>query len=88
MKDSKDTWRFDSLYNALPPGKKAIGDSGYVGEEDRITVLRDAHSPELKQFTTRAKSRQEANTSNMTFTSTRRVAAVVVLVQYDMCHAH
>jgi hypothetical protein len=97
VKDGKDKWRFDSLYNALPPGKKAIGDSGYVGEEDKITVLRDAHSPELKQFITRAKSRQEAyHTRLKSFKILAErfrhdihlhetcVAAVVVLVQYDM----
>jgi hypothetical protein len=96
VKDGKDTWRFDSLYNALPPGKKASGDSGYVGEEDRITVLRDAHSPELKQFTTRAKSRQEAyHTHLKSFKILAKhfqhdihlhetCVAAVLLVQYDM----
>ncbi|EJK49115.1 hypothetical protein THAOC_32038 [Thalassiosira oceanica] len=40
-------------------GKKAIGDSGYSGI-DNVTITREGHSREMKQWLGRAKNRQES----------------------------
>lgn len=49
-----------ALYWKLPVGKKAIGDSGYAGMPDKVTVTKDGQSKALKQFLGRAKNRQES----------------------------
>jgi hypothetical protein len=43
----------------MPPGCKGIGDSGYAGETDTITVIRPGDSTELKKFKEAARARQE-----------------------------
>ena len=49
-----------ALYHMLPPGKKAIADSGYEGMPEKVTITRHGQSKELKQFLGRAKNRQES----------------------------
>ena len=49
-----------ALYHMLPEGKKAIGDSGYEGMPEKVTITRDGQSKDLKQFLGRAKNRQES----------------------------
>ena len=49
-----------ALYHMLPKGKKAIGDSGYEGMPEKVTITRDGQSKDLKQFLGRAKNRQES----------------------------
>ena len=49
-----------ALYHMLPKGKKAIGDSGYEGMPEKVTITRDGQSDDLKQFLGRAKNRQES----------------------------
>ena len=56
----KKNWDQNSLYFKLPPGKKAVGDSGYGGEPEKITITKDQHSLGLKKFLGRAKNRQES----------------------------
>ena len=43
----------------IPHGKRAIGDSGYKGEPNKISVTRDTDDDELRRFKGRVKSRQE-----------------------------
>lgn len=56
----KDKWDKNSLYFKLPPGKRGVGDSGYGGEPDKVTVTKAQHSREFKKFMSRAKNRQES----------------------------
>ena len=58
-----------ALYPLLPPGKKAIGDSGYKGMPQKVTITRGKHSPEMKKFLARAKSRQESLHSKLKFST-------------------
>lgn len=57
---AKDKWDRNSLYFKLPPGKRAVGDSGYVGVPEKVTATRDQHSSAFKSFLGRAKNRQES----------------------------
>ena len=36
-----------------------IADSGYVGQCDKLLVEKDEHPPDIKEFVSRAKNRQE-----------------------------
>ena len=49
-----------ALYHVLPKGKKAIGDSGYEGMPEKVTITREGQSEDLKKFLGRAKNRQES----------------------------
>jgi hypothetical protein len=59
-KTKKDDLDKSALYFKLPMGKKAIGDSGYEGMPEKVTVTRSGQSKELKEFLGRAKNRQES----------------------------
>ena len=43
----------------MPEGTKAIGDSGYAGQDDKMIIYRQEHSAEFKKFLGRVKNRQE-----------------------------
>jgi len=58
-KAGEHTWRKSSLYHKMPPGKRLIGDLGYVGEADKISTTLGGHSAETKKFFALYKSRQE-----------------------------
>jgi hypothetical protein len=58
-KNGKATWRQSSLYHRMRAGKRLVGDSGYVGEPDKISTTLAGHSPETKELFARFKSRQE-----------------------------
>jgi len=48
------------LRDRVPPGKKGIGDSGYVGERPTYMTTPNTHDPkELRLFKGRARARQE-----------------------------
>ena len=47
------------LMAKIPYGKRAIGDSGYKGEPDKISIAREDDEPEVKKYKGRVKSRQE-----------------------------
>lgn len=49
----------DGLMAMMPEGKRAIGDSGYRGEPDKVSITHDDDDGEVKKFKARAKSRQE-----------------------------
>ena len=55
----------DALWFKIPPGKKAIGDSGYQGEPEKIAISRDVDSIDLKKFKARVKSRHETFNSRL-----------------------
>ena len=55
----KDNWDQNAMYFKLPPGKKAVGDSGYGGEPEKVVISRAQHSSQLRKFLGRAKNRQE-----------------------------
>ena len=55
----KDNWDQNAMYFKLPPGKKAVGDSGYTGEPEKVVPSRAQHSSQLRKFLGRAKNRQE-----------------------------
>lgn len=58
-KDGKHTWDKSSLYHQIPPGKRVIGDSGYLGEPDKVSTTLGGHAPETQELFARLKSRQE-----------------------------
>ena len=57
--EDKEDWDQHALYFQLEGGKKCIGDSGYLGEPDKVVVTKEQHSSEFKEFMARAKNRQE-----------------------------
>ena len=59
-KDGKHTWRKSSLFHKIPVGKRLVGDSGYVGEADKVSTTLGGHSVEAKRLFARFKSRQES----------------------------
>lgn len=58
-KNDKKNWKKDSLYFKLPDGVKAVGDSGYAGQPDKVVVTTEAHAAATKQLFARMKSMQE-----------------------------
>ena len=62
----EEKWDKKALYFLVPPGKRGIGDSGYAGEPDKLTVTRGEHSREFKKFLGRAKNRQESMHTRLT----------------------
>ena len=59
----KSEWRKDSLYfrmEELGQDKKAVGDSGFTGEPDKVITTKSHHSRALKEFLARVKNRQES----------------------------
>jgi hypothetical protein len=49
----------DQLCDAMPEGKRGIGDSGYQGEPGKLTFHRPAHSKEMTNFINRVGARHE-----------------------------
>jgi hypothetical protein len=49
----------DALMLVVPPGCYGIGDSGYAGEPDTLTMIRPGDSTAVKQFKEAARARQE-----------------------------
>jgi len=60
MDTPKEDWDKGSLYNALPAGKKAVGDSIYEGVPEKVTVVRNGHSRQVKDFLNRILAREES----------------------------
>lgn len=58
-KDGEENWKRTSLYHKVPEGKRLVGDSGYAGEPDKISITLAGHSPETKELFARFKSRGE-----------------------------
>jgi hypothetical protein len=56
----KHKWRKSSLYHLIPEGKRLVGDSGYVGEPDKVSCTLGGHSAKTKELFARLKSRQES----------------------------
>ena len=48
------------MYHRIPGGKRLIGDSGYIGEPEKVSATLGGHAPETKEFFDRCKSRQES----------------------------
>ena len=46
------------MYHRMRAGKRLVGDSGYVGEPDKISTTLAGHSPETKELFARFKSRK------------------------------
>jgi hypothetical protein len=59
VKDGKEKWNRQALYWNVPQGVKLVGDSGYSGQQDKVTTTKDAHSKETKQLFARIKSQVE-----------------------------
>jgi hypothetical protein len=49
----------DQLKDAMPEGKRGIGDSGYQGEPGKLTFHRPAHSKEMTNFIDRVRARHK-----------------------------
>ena len=50
----------------IPAGKRAIGDSGYAGEDNKtMSVTRESDSAAVKELKARAKSRHETFNSRI-----------------------
>jgi hypothetical protein len=56
----KENWDRTSLYFKMPPGMRGVGDSGYGGEPEKITVSKSEHSKEMREFLARVKNREES----------------------------
>ena len=54
-----DDWDKGSLYFNVPDGVKLVGDSGYTGQQDKVTTTKDAHAPKTKKLFSRIKSMLE-----------------------------
>ena len=59
----KETWKETSLYNQIPDGCKAIGDSLYKGMPEKCTVSMEGHTRETKKAINRAKARDDIGPS-------------------------
>jgi hypothetical protein len=92
----------DQLKDAMPKGKRGIGDSGYQGEPGKLSFHRPAHSKEMTNFINRVRARHEnfnARIKNFNILSNcfrsndkakHKMAfeAVCILCQYDMENGH
>ena len=58
-KEDPENWDKNSLYHALPLGKKAIGDSAYANMPDKVTVSLKQHSKPVRTFINKVKAREE-----------------------------
>jgi hypothetical protein len=103
-KGKNNIWDQESLYFAIPDGKKAIADSGYIGEADlggKISVTRDTDSEDLKRFKARAKARHETFNKHLkdfgvldapfrhqSLSHGVVFEAVCVVVQYDLMNGY
>lgn len=56
---------YSELGHKIPVGKKVIGDKGYRGEPEVITVANSFDSDEVRNFKNRARARQEAFNSKL-----------------------
>ena len=56
--ESEDAWDHNSLYFKLGGDEQCIADSGYAGEP-KCVLTKEEHSNEFKEFSSRAKNRQE-----------------------------
>ena len=59
-KEDKANWDRESLYFKMPHEMRAVGDSGYGGEPDKITIYKSEHSKEMREFLAHAKNREES----------------------------
>jgi hypothetical protein len=91
----------EGLIDKIAEGKRAVGDSGYQGEPNKITITREGHSKELKKYLGRVKSRHETFNSRIKSFKVLDTAfrhgfkqhqqcfeAVCILVQYDIENGH
>lgn len=92
----------EELSDAMPEGKRGIGDSGYQGEPTKLSIHRSAHSKEMTNFINRVRARHEnfnARIKNFSilsncFRSNDKIKhkmafeAVCILCQYDMENGH
>ena len=92
----------DQLKDAMPEGKRGIGDSGYQGEPGKLSFHRAAHSKDMTNFINRVRARHEnfnARIKNFNILSNcfrsndkakHKMAfeAVCILCQYDMENGH
>lgn len=49
----------DGIINQIPPGKRLIGDRGYVGEDEKISTPNEHDALEVFRYKNRARSRHE-----------------------------
>jgi hypothetical protein len=49
----------NGLKAKIPDGKRAIGDSGYKGEPDKVAITWEGHSNKVKKYFGRVKSRHK-----------------------------
>ena len=60
--EPEDSWDKESLYFAikkLGDGIRGVGDSGYEGEPKTMLTSKEGQSKELREFLSRAKTREE-----------------------------
>ena len=55
----RSKWKKTALYFNIPPNVRLVGDSAYVGQPDKVSTTKDAHSKQAKQLFGRMKSMQE-----------------------------
>lgn len=59
FKSDKNNRGNPRLYHRIRDGKRVVGDSGYVGEPDKVSTTLAGHSDATKELFARLKSRQE-----------------------------
>jgi hypothetical protein len=91
----------EGLIDMIPEGRRAVGDSGYKGEPNKVTITREGQTKELKKYLARVKSRHETFNARIKSFRVLDVAfrhgfaqhqqcfeAVCILVQYDVESGH
>jgi hypothetical protein len=91
----------NGLKAKIPDGKRAIGDSGYKGEPDKVSITREGHSDYVRKYFGRVKSRHETFNSrikgfNILDTAFRHgfhqhkhvFESVCIAIQYDIENGH
>jgi hypothetical protein len=92
----------DQLKDAMPEGRREIGDSGYQGEPNKLSFHHTGHTKDMTNFINRVRARHEnfnARIKNLKILSNcfrsndkvkRKMAfeAVCILCQYDMENGH
>ena len=63
--DGQENWDREALYFKIPEGKLVITDSGYKGEPNKIMMVTDEMTKEMKSYIGRAKARQETFNGRM-----------------------
>jgi hypothetical protein len=99
--DGEDDDPEQSLKSKIGENQRGVGDSGYKGEPQKMSITRPGDSAEVKKFKARVKSRHETFNARLKSFNALNTAfrhelsqhkqcfeAVCIAVQYDIEHGH